>query len=772
MAILELKTLPRTRAVGKKIVSFVAGFQGLGIEAIDHHIESVEFEGMPKKPEEATPVSITAFMYRTPPYDLARPEEEIGYDEEITKMLGPRYSWFVKPKNARAGVWDEVWNQIQPTRKSKPIAMATYNQVYGIIVPKSITLVDLSRRSLHFEFEKPLFYLKMGSEKIREAVKDITTDRELLNSLIQIEKESAPPRPGMRFDYVHFCYIGRGISTDPFDRVCPFTSCPARPDRICDGKKLWSGTYFSRKQFPKVYPLRTMMVSRATGTPTLEEYLPRKILSVKAYNDQRINTFWYGVEIAAWFMKVRPIVRIYFDDFSKPGYVIPTSTLNILLSPEWLDEQVRKILRDKAEVRSAIALKKVINESLGKFFDYKRLTSTVEGLIARSGETWKRYKRYIGGEIDDELLTFARACLLHSLEHMFSQYVLHQLAGVDFNFVITRSYPQVTPNVVLAENARNGNLGIVDTVVKKIDEEGLPSFLIDFLTWLTNTIDFHVRTFDEVARRRREEAERVLKHARTTLEPKQLQGLQEVNEKVGRFKEELSAVTEPFDITLARLILLVGRRIGEEEMNRIEELFDDILEAQGFPICWDGCNACVRMERYCNEGTKQIVTTSRRLLREFAQMLLNLIRSGYTESTDRAGEIIEPILFSAKKEALIASPYISPRYAEKIIELARRGASVKVITWRPMDKGEEYGFQDESLKKLEDSRKAYPNLELKVLEKLHHLKMYVVDRRISITGSANLTDSGLYRNVEHVHVKLDPDAVAKDKADFMAIWKA
>ena len=74
-----------------------------------------------------------------------------------------------------------------------------------------------------------------------------------------------------------------------------------------------------------------------------------------------------------------------------------------------------------------------------------------------------------------------------------------------------------------------------------------------------------------------------------------------------RFKEELSSVTEPVDIALARLILLVGRLIGEEEMNRIEELFDDILEAQGFPICWDGCNACVRMERYCNEGTKQIV---------------------------------------------------------------------------------------------------------------------------------------------------------------------
>jgi len=780
LTLLEIKNIPRAKAVGKDIVGFVAGFQGLGIEAIDHRIRSVNYEGVERSPDETGETSITTFMYRTPPFELTKCEYEKDYDEDISKILGHRYTWLVKPANLKLSIWDNIINKVEPGKTWKVIAKGEYEKIYGVVVPKTLTFIDISNRCLEIELQRPIFYLKLGSKRIEEETRGIKSDREFLEKLNEIESASKLPGWGIRLDYVYFCYIGRAISTDPFDKSCPFEACPYRTEEsLCGGKKYWSGQYYKRKPYPKVYPLRRMRIARATGIPIIDESLPRKIINVRTYDDQRIYTTWDGIELGAWFMKVNPIIRLYFEYYAKPGYVIPTSTLNLIFDGEWLDKSLKDLLSSDVELRKTLALKKVLYDALGRYFDYRKLTKTVESLLQREGDYWDRYVELRDGDIDEDFMLFVRSSLLHTLEHMLTQYVLLQLVGVDLNFVITRNYPRDYPderarfpNIVIAENARNGKLGIVDTVAKKIETIGFPAFLQEYTTWLKQTIDTHTSIFDQLTKRRSQEAGKVLAQAKQHLEPQIYKNLTSVSNKVKKFKQELEAATQVIDIALARLVLLAGRRITEDEVTRIEEYLDDVLEAQGFPVCWDGCNACVRLERYCNEGTQQVLTTSRKLLRAFIEKLDNMLKQGYSESTDKAGEVIEPILFKAKEQVDVSSPYISPKYAEKLIEMANKGIKIRVITWRPKELKEEYKYHKDALDLLENESKKQKNLQVKAVEKLHHIKMYLTDRRMSITGSANLTESGMYHNVEHVHVKFDLAAVSKDMSDFEELWGA
>ncbi|NIQ04261.1 MAG: hypothetical protein GWO20_00575 [Candidatus Korarchaeota archaeon] len=53
---------------------------------------------------------------------------------------------------------------------------------------------------------------------------------------------------------------------------------------------------------------------------------------------------------------------------------------------------------------------------------------------------------------------------------------------------------------------------------------------------------------------------------------------------------------------------------------------------------------------------------------------------------------------------------------------------------------------------------------------LVHTKMYIVDDEVSITGSANLTSSGMNKNLEHIEIKKEETLVKEDVRDFQNIW--
>ncbi len=68
--------------------------------------------------------------------------------------------------------------------------------------------------------------------------------------------------------------------------------------------------------------------------------------------------------------------------------------------------------------------------------------------------------------------------------------------------------------------------------------------------------------------------------------------------------------------------------------------------------------------------------------------------------------------------------------------------------------------------------RSHYGLKLKVLpaRQLIHVKLYIVDQRIAFAGSANLTYSGMNRNIERIEVKTIPLEVQQEINAFLALW--
>jgi phosphatidylserine/phosphatidylglycerophosphate/cardiolipin synthase-like enzyme len=144
-----------------------------------------------------------------------------------------------------------------------------------------------------------------------------------------------------------------------------------------------------------------------------------------------------------------------------------------------------------------------------------------------------------------------------------------------------------------------------------------------------------------------------------------------------------------------------------------------------------------------------------------------------------AGAHIEKELFSAKDYALICSPWISSEFAKRIVQMVERGVQVRVIT-----SNKKAGDTEKTLEILKDFAKpprdllgrvkkdwAPPPFDYKIIdEKFVHAKIYTVDGKYAITGSANLTESGLWHNVEHIVIMKNPLEVEKIENDYEHLW--
>jgi len=786
--LLSIPDIPTTAGCGKKIAEAIAGYKGLGIETIDHKIDEILYERITTPEEEAplSEISMTSFMYRVPPFELTRAIFEKPHDKEITDLLGARFVWFVKPLNVDPDSWASIIRKVPSTSARSEIIKGKYAYELGILVPSKIELIDISNKSLRVEIRgRYPFFLKFGSDQIERAASNLTTKdkfiRYLKEKLTILEKDIGPTLSNwkLRMDYIYFCYKGLGLSTDPYDVNCPFTDkCPLSKERggPCDGIIYWSARYFKRKFYPKIYPLRRLKLSAGGGLKILDEEFPNAVLKVRAFDKKRIEARWYGIEIGTWFIRARPTIRLFFD--TEIGYSIPTSALELDFDRNWIENLIDDLLKNDPEIRSIIATKFILHKALGRRLDYRRLSSVIKSLLDRESEKYGEFQKYLKGEISSDIKEFSRRILLHSLKHLLTQYILEKIAGVDMNFVLVKYNYKYSDSVFLAENARNGRIGIIDTVVRLIEKNGLASFILDFANWLHEYLSSHTSDFEKLSSKRRNEAEKTLLASIARLEKgnesdKALADqIRRVIEKVKSFKALLDQNQVKIDITTARTVLLAGDIVREEEIEQIEDYFDDILEMAGFLLCLDGCNGCVRLEKYCSEGVQQILTTSKILLHKFAEKLIDLISRGWSHRSTEVGKLVEPIIFHAKRQVNIVSPYISPRYAAKLVELSNKGTKIRVITWLPKEEKEEFTFQIDSLKIFQEN--LGENISVKIVDKpyvkLAHDKTYIVDDKL-ITGSFNLTESGLHGNLERVEIKIHPATIANEKAQFEKLWK-
>lgn len=136
-------------------------------------------------------------------------------------------------------------------------------------------------------------------------------------------------------------------------------------------------------------------------------------------------------------------------------------------------------------------------------------------------------------------------------------------------------------------------------------------------------------------------------------------------------------------------------------------------------------------------------------------------------------------IFLAKDYVYIVSRWISPENASKLVDMARSGIEVKILTSDDKEKNHQEALKilKEALKPpklafLKKSSWTPLNMELGIIrEEYLHVKMYIWDDAKAVVGSANFTNRGLWHNIEHIVVFEDPNEVQAIKRDFHALWK-
>jgi phosphatidylserine/phosphatidylglycerophosphate/cardiolipin synthase-like enzyme len=179
------------------------------------------------------------------------------------------------------------------------------------------------------------------------------------------------------------------------------------------------------------------------------------------------------------------------------------------------------------------------------------------------------------------------------------------------------------------------------------------------------------------------------------------------------------------------------------------------------------------------------------------------------------GEIVLPLLTESRASLDIVSPYLSAEYARFLIRKAESGVMVRLITSSSTGR-----YHQLALKVLAPGPTlrfywlpfvvgllglvvmfllGYPlaavlvfgvcvvaaifarrqpargihTLQVKMQPReFVHVKLYIIDGRIAVAGSANFTFSGMNHNVERVEVKESTEEVAPEIHAFEELWRA
>jgi len=131
--------------------------------------------------------------------------------------------------------------------------------------------------------------------------------------------------------------------------------------------------------------------------------------------------------------------------------------------------------------------------------------------------------------------------------------------------------------------------------------------------------------------------------------------------------------------------------------------------------------------------------------------------------TDNAYEHASRI-FDAKSKAYICSPWLSKEYAERFVEMAKKGCKLRIIT------GNDTGNL-ETAKYLLDEMAKLPNLDVKLVssERMHS-KFFVKDDDYAVSGSMNFTINGLKRQFNYYTESENTEEVKQTYEIFMKIW--
>jgi len=138
------------------------------------------------------------------------------------------------------------------------------------------------------------------------------------------------------------------------------------------------------------------------------------------------------------------------------------------------------------------------------------------------------------------------------------------------------------------------------------------------------------------------------------------------------------------------------------------------------------------------------------------------------------GQYLQKELESAYEQILISTPLISYSLAEKLVEFARKGIRIRIITSETnvSDYSKAIEYLRRFSKKSEMSE--HNTFQFKIVSShevsLIHAKIYIIDDKCAITGSVNLTEDSFFNYPEYAVITRESNKISQIRSDFEKLW--
>jgi len=646
-----------------------------------------------------------------------------------------------------------IGTERDPERRSKPIDNILYSYTpfklrgtagnYLILLLPSVRGHDIT--SKWCDDDARTFY--EGDTKI------LTPNSIRLTSVSELKRMvSVKGEQGFRLEIdqrsptnTYYCKMGLYIS--------PSSSCNRRECYLwdpCQGKKFWKGpkSFYS---LGKVSPNISVKIDRYDSPTILQSN--KFGLSVETIENLQAKVYIDSVIFFSSYFTHSPMIKLK----ETPGYRITTRGIAFSIEATWIQKFVETVLLNDSQIFAWIFTKYFVSSNYD-VNDLRRVSTFFWNIIsAKKDVKVSEYEEKMNvRKVTPELVQFGVSVLMHSLAHLIHEEVVSMLQTSPDNLIYSYSKKPETDGryrVFIIENAERG-LGLTQSFAASVSRLGV-SYLDDFANRINKILAICSRTTLSFT-------------PSTGASPDVKLIWDRVNDynRIFQSKFGISVPVEFVRYILSRYDLATSKIIEEDE---VSPYVDDILSAT--PLCWDGCYHCVRLEAKCHDSPyEQIFDVTKSLLTAF----LNEWRGAFKVDATRTKTIVQigeasnllNYIREAESQVSIISPWFSKEVAKKICELAKaRALKFKILT--SADKTVETHVEALEIFSAEQNQK----VEVRVLtDRLPHVKMIVVDNRLLIIGSANLTLSGLYENIEGYVIIDDVDAIIKSINGFEELW--
>ncbi|MGB9760125.1 MAG: DEAD/DEAH box helicase, partial [Thermoproteota archaeon] len=468
------------------LIEAIIGFKFMGNEFIDQSLHvGVEFQSFEDKKE----MFFSDVISRIPPFELVTVPYEDKEQKDITKAVGARHFWLVKPK---VGFFIEPKKYYKEIDEKYLLGGET-EKIEDLGIPQEINLVDL------LSLEEPIqvkmrskdnknIFIKYGSEKVTkrridgrfdlfnnikrlyshdkknfEYIKDRT-----LKELEYVHKtlQKGGNKWGLNFRYPSICHLGYCISTDPFDEECPVKErC-----KLCDGKKFWSAS--KRKIFPKFF-----LNLKVRKLPKVNEPLLFQ-LGAKTYDQLKEHIEFIYDSTTVYLPTSFRDYMLREIELTPIGYLARTSLIYLRFNNTLMNLFISKAVSEDPQLLEILKFKYFMFNILQK----NKLSSLDAAM---------QYKKYSSSKIDvngKDFHNFVERCLVHSLAHLF---FLFLVKGTQVDPEKITYFIGDESTIYILENSKNDGMGLVETIKSAIENNGERKLIEDFVDYSQNFLLKH-----------------------------------------------------------------------------------------------------------------------------------------------------------------------------------------------------------------------------------------------------------------------------------------